>query len=444
MGRIGRPRRRRRAQINALITDAAMWGEEGRHVQYKLTLRPWLHLATLASDCKIYQNKTVVQILDELLGGYDFAVDKRLIERYPVRDYQTQYNESDFDFFSRLCQEWGISYFFEHSEGKHRLVLVDNMGAYRKSESAAYHEVDYHAPGWKVDAEYISSFAAAPPPDERQVRQPRLRLHAPESRPEHRPLRPRPTGQADAEVYQWHAGRAGSHYAQPRAGSSDANDPFDAQGEGRQLALLRMQALRTHGARAQASGNLRGMVPGCTFLLRKHPRQKANTEYLVLDTRFLIEDVAQDSQIGMPPPRKAALEGGGRLHRASDGRAAAPGAHAGQAVRRMARSPPWWSALPARTSGPTNWAASRCSSRGTASAQKNQHSTCWVRVSSPWAGNQLGGSYSAHRPGGDRRLLRGRSGPADLHRARLQPGTTCRRGRCRGSRRLSAAFEAGS
>ncbi|MFH0128846.1 contractile injection system protein, VgrG/Pvc8 family [Variovorax sp. VaC1] len=62
-------------QINALITDAEVWGEEGRHVQYKLTLRPWLHLATLTIDCRIFQNKTAVQVLDELLAGHDFPVD---------------------------------------------------------------------------------------------------------------------------------------------------------------------------------------------------------------------------------------------------------------------------------------------------------------------------------------------------------------------------------
>lgn len=96
-------------QINALITDAQLWGEEGRHVQYKLTLRPWLHLATLTTDCKIYQNKTVVQILDELLSDYAFPVDKHLSETYPPRDFQTQFNESDFAFFERLCQEWGLN-----------------------------------------------------------------------------------------------------------------------------------------------------------------------------------------------------------------------------------------------------------------------------------------------------------------------------------------------
>lgn len=108
-------------EINALITDAQFCGEEGRHVQYKLTLRPWLHLATLSTDCKIYQNKTVVQILDDLLADYAFPVDKQLSETGPVRDFQVQFNESDFAFFERLCQEFGISYYFAHGEGRQPL-----------------------------------------------------------------------------------------------------------------------------------------------------------------------------------------------------------------------------------------------------------------------------------------------------------------------------------
>lgn len=148
-------------QINALVSDAQVWGEEGRHVQYKLTLRPWLHLATLSIDCKIYQDKTVVQILDELLSDYDFPVDKRLIETYPTRDFQTQYNESDFDFFSRLCQEWGISYFFEHSADKHRLVLIDNMGAYHQRGIGVKADTSRAYAFWQLAADMGSSAAQA-------------------------------------------------------------------------------------------------------------------------------------------------------------------------------------------------------------------------------------------------------------------------------------------
>ncbi|MBJ2158485.1 type VI secretion system tip protein VgrG [Variovorax sp. IB41] len=377
-------------QINALITDAAMWGEEGRHVRYRLTLRPWLHLATLTTDCKIFQNKTVAEVLDELLAGYDFAVDKRLIETYPPRDYQTQFNESDFEFFSRLCQEWGISYFFAHSEGMHRLVLIDNMGAYNKNASAAYQEVEYHAPGWKLDAEYVHSFvphsqltSGRYATRDYDYTRPRADLSVGRSDP-------RPTGQADGEIYQWHAGQAGSHYVQPRAGRAEANDP---QGEGRQLALLRMQALRTHGARARASGNLRGMVPGCSFELRKHPRQKANAEYLILGTQLLIEDVALDSQI------KEAVPDRGQRWKVEVDFTAHPMAEPLRPVLLQAK--PFThgpqSALVVGPEGQNLWT----DELGRIKVQfpwdrlgpKNQHSTCWIRVSSPWAGNQLGGVH---------------------------------------------------
>jgi type VI secretion system secreted protein VgrG len=133
-------------------------GRGRRHVQYKLTLRPWLHLATLTTDCKIFQNKTVVQILDELLGNYDFPVDKHLIETYPKPRLPDPVQRERLRLLLPLCQEWGISYFFEHGGDRHRLVLIDNMGAYKKNDSAAYQEVEYHAPGWKVDAEYVHSF----------------------------------------------------------------------------------------------------------------------------------------------------------------------------------------------------------------------------------------------------------------------------------------------
>ncbi|MDP9994128.1 type VI secretion system secreted protein VgrG [Variovorax boronicumulans] len=380
-------------QINALITDAEVWGEEGRHVQYKLTLRPWLHLATLTTDCRIYQNKTVIQILDELLASYDFPVDKRLIETYPTRDYQVQFNESDLEFFERLTQSWGISYFFQHSEGKHRLVLIDNMGAYRKNDSAAYQQVEYHAPGWKVDAEYVSSFVphhhlTSGRYASREYDYMRPRADLGQSRKD-----PRATGQADGEVYQWHEGSAaGSHYAQPRAGSAEANDPH---GEGHQLALLRMEALRTHGARARASGNLRGMVPGCSFQLTKHPRQKANTEYLLLDTRFLIEDVAQDSQIGdASPGRKQQwkVEVDFTAHPMAEPLRPVPTrpkplTHGPQTARVVGP--------PGQNIWTDKWGRIKVQFPWDRIGNEDQHSSCWIRVNLHGAGNQQG---SIHVP----------------------------------------------
>ncbi|WP_043112388.1 type VI secretion system Vgr family protein, partial [Pseudacidovorax intermedius] len=216
-----------RREISALVTGADFWGEEGRHLQYRLTLRPWLHLATLSADCKVFQNKTVVEILDELLADYPFSVHKRLYEHYPQRDFQVQYNETDFAFFERLCQEWGINYHFEHAEGLHRLVLSDGNAAFARNDSQAYHTVEYHAPGWKVDAEYLHSFTPSHQitsgryvTNDYDYTRPKADLTA-------KRRDPRPTGQADGEIYQWQDGVAGAHFSQPRAGASTDADPFE-------------------------------------------------------------------------------------------------------------------------------------------------------------------------------------------------------------------------
>ncbi len=377
-------------EINAIVTGACFWGEEGRDIQYKLTLQPWLHLATLNIDCRIYQDKTVVQILDDLLADYPFPVDKRLSKSYEPRDYQTQFNESDLAFFERLCQRWGISYFFEHSQGKHRLVLVDEVGAFRETASAAYHQVDYHAPGWKTDAEYVHAFvphhrltSGRVTVREYDYTRPRADLSATLQDP-------RPTGHADGEVYQWHDGIAGSHYAQPLAGNAPANDP---QAEAREFALLRMQALRTDGARAQASGNLRGMVPGCTFALRRHPRRQANAEYLVLETHLVIEDVAQSSQIKDAAAHRRQqwkIEVDFTAHPMSEPLRPA-----------LTRPTPWsrgpQAALVVGPPGENLWTDKfgriKIQFPWDREGGKNQNSSCWVRPPGVGAGNQQGGVH---------------------------------------------------
>ena len=278
-------------EITGLITDATLLGESGRFVHYRLTLRPWLHLATENSDCRIYQDKTVVEILDALLGKYSFPVDKRFIDTYPKRDYQTQFNESDYHFFCRLCEEWGINWFFEHSDGKHRLVLIDNMGAHKKNPSAAYQQVPFYPEGHKLDSEYVHRFtptesitAGSYTTKDYDYTRPKADLTVKRSDP-------RPTAHNQQEVYEWHAD---AHYSQPKAGvDKDGNDPAE---ESKFIARMRMESLRQRGHHALGSGHLRGMVPGCTFALQKHPQNAANTDYLIIGTTLLIEEVAQASQ----------------------------------------------------------------------------------------------------------------------------------------------------
>ncbi|WP_310679297.1 type VI secretion system Vgr family protein, partial [Burkholderia multivorans] len=162
MGNIGAGMR----EITGIVSQATIVREEGRSIVYALTLRPWLWHATKNSDCRLFQDMSVVEITDAVLSVYPFPVDKRLTtprpnKVWPKRDIQRQHFESDWTFLQRLWEEWGIYYFFEHGEGKHRLVLCDSMGALQPLGDA-YAELRYEPPNnRRVDEEHIHEFSVS-------------------------------------------------------------------------------------------------------------------------------------------------------------------------------------------------------------------------------------------------------------------------------------------
>jgi type VI secretion system secreted protein VgrG len=115
-------------------------------------------------DCRLFQDMSVVEITDAVLAAYTFPVDKRLTtprpnSAWPKRDIQRQHWESDFTFLARLWQEWGIYFWFEHSDGKHRLVLCDSIGAHQP-HGEAYRTLRYEAPtGRRIDEEHIHALS---------------------------------------------------------------------------------------------------------------------------------------------------------------------------------------------------------------------------------------------------------------------------------------------
>jgi type VI secretion system secreted protein VgrG len=95
---------------------------------YRLTLRPWLWLHTRTTDCRIFQNKTAPQIIEEVFKERGFGEFEARIDNegsFPKLEYCVQYRESDFNFVSRLMEKEGLFYFFEHHDGKHVLVLTN-------------------------------------------------------------------------------------------------------------------------------------------------------------------------------------------------------------------------------------------------------------------------------------------------------------------------------
>ena len=107
-------------------------GEDERFTHYTAQVVPWLWLLDQTRDCRIHQDKTVPEIIKktfEDLGFRDFRDD--LTRNYAKWDYCVQYRESDLQFVSRLMEQEGIFYFFEHEQAKHTLVLADSPQAHK-------------------------------------------------------------------------------------------------------------------------------------------------------------------------------------------------------------------------------------------------------------------------------------------------------------------------
>jgi type VI secretion system secreted protein VgrG len=97
---------------------------------YHAEVVPWTWLLTLTHDSKIHQQMHALDIVQRVFedkGFKDFQV--RCMATPPVRDHCVQYRETHFDFVSRLLEEEGIFFFFEHAEDKHTLVLADHTSA---------------------------------------------------------------------------------------------------------------------------------------------------------------------------------------------------------------------------------------------------------------------------------------------------------------------------
>jgi type VI secretion system VgrG family protein len=141
------------------ITAAELSGANGGFARYQLTIEPWTAFLALGRDSRIFQDRTVFDILDTVFQAYAgkgrlapaWRYDIQDRSRYPRRSLATQYQESDLAFARRLMHEEGLFTFFEHlgdaaspGLGSHTLVIADHNGAFAPNAQA---EVRYTQPG---------------------------------------------------------------------------------------------------------------------------------------------------------------------------------------------------------------------------------------------------------------------------------------------------------
>src|SRR3954462_4023225 len=145
--------------FNGYVTRFSQGGSYGRYTRYYATVRPWLWFLTRTTDCRIFQEMTVPDIVKMVFDDHpaaDFQFE--LTCAYRKWTYCVQYRETDFNFVSRLLEEEGISYYVKHTDGHNTVVLTDSTG--KHSPTPGCETIPFVAPEDVVrpELEHISSW----------------------------------------------------------------------------------------------------------------------------------------------------------------------------------------------------------------------------------------------------------------------------------------------
>ncbi|WP_223262502.1 type VI secretion system Vgr family protein [Variovorax beijingensis] len=352
--------------LNGQIVRFTMVGKEGgtsRYVLYRATVRPWLWYLTRTSDCKIFQNKSVVDILEEVFADYHFSFEKKLSGTYRQWEYCVQYQETDFAFVSRLMEHEGIYYYFKHEKGEHTLVLADDIGAH--DTLPGYPKISYLAADrnpdpfqevidqWQVTEEIRPGTYVV---DDYDFKKSKADLMGMRSQPRGNP-------HDTYEIYEWLGG-------------------FSEAEQGEHYSRIRLEEAQSQAERDVGHASVRGMAPGYRFTMQNCPRQDDNREYLIVSVSYAL--------------REGGYESGAAESNYSFSFAVQPTSYAFRAPRLtpMPRTNGPQTATVVGKAGQEYWVDQygrvKVQFRWDRYGKSDENSSCWVRVSSAWAGSNYG------------------------------------------------------
>ncbi len=359
-------------EFNGIVTDFALVGQLGkRYVRYRASVRPWLWLLTQRKTSRIFQSKSVPEVLREVFREHGFSDFSELLssQHYEKREYLVQYRESDFNFVSRIMEEEGIYYFFKQEGGKHTLLLCDSYSAHEASPG--YEEVPYFPKqeGERRERDHIDTWISS-----RHIRPGAYVAHDfnfldPQEPKRGELVMPNDHAEAHYQVFEYPGG-----FQQNQAGDV--------------LARIRLEELQAEHEVVRGTGNARGLSAGALFSLSGFPRDDQNKEYLLTDVSYVIQVtgyetgrepdeppdyrlsfVAMDSQRPFRPARitrKPTVEGP---------QTAFVVGQAGQDI---------WTDEYGRVKVRFHWDRAQT---------PDESASCWVRVAQIWAGSGFGGVH---------------------------------------------------
>jgi type VI secretion system secreted protein VgrG len=254
--------------LNGFVSKFTQVTDRGNFSRYRATLVPWLWFLTRTADCRIFQKKKVPDILEEVFKAHDFKDYKlKLSGTYLPWEYCVQYRETDFNFVSRLMEQEGIYYYFEHENGKHTLVLADSASAhdpfpdydtftYRTAANQGT-QMEETVTDWVIEREVqpgvvaLKDFNFKTPATSLAVNANINRKH----------------GAANFEVY-------------------DYPGEYDDRPSGEGYAKVRIQELQVPNEILRGQATIHGVSTGCKFKLKDHPRADQARDYVLTSVTY--------------------------------------------------------------------------------------------------------------------------------------------------------------
>jgi type VI secretion system secreted protein VgrG len=357
--------------FNGYVSRFAQSGADESFTRYQMEVVPWLWFLTRTANCKIFQNMKIPDIIQEVFGDYDAAnFQLSLTGDYDPREYCVQYRETDFNFVSRLMEEYGIFYFFQHDNGKHTMVLGDSQSVFQAcpgQETARYDA----ATGVLDATDVINTWNM-----EQELR----------------------TGKYSLTDYNFETPSTSLLSSEPTVvdvGGNSSYEIFDYPGifldqpSGTTQVQTRMQEEETTSIVATGSSVCRSFTSGYTFELQEHFRDDANTTYLLTEVQHV-------ASVG-----GSYMSNGGSGASYSNHFSCMPAKTKVQfRPARLTPKPFVQGPQTAVVVGPKqeeiwvdNYGRVKVQFFWDRLGQNDENSSCWIRPSQPWAGGNWGGMW---------------------------------------------------
>lgn len=265
--------------VSELEPTGFSWRDRFR---YRLRIVPRLWFLHQVTDCRIYQNQTAEQILTRVFGEYDVgATSFRINGTQRVREYTTQYDETYLRFVSRIMQEEGLFYFFEHSEQDHTLVVANHNMAFNTIPGQLHRVTGDH----RMEQEVVEGWTQTIRPTVGSTTLQDYDLHKPDTAL---------TGEEEA--------RSGARPVPSKGWTTYSWPGFGDQSSVlRDHAQTRMQAAEATSSLQRGEATNPNLYPGGIITLEFDPlTQESGVRYVVASTHHYVLDETWIA--GRPPP----------------------------------------------------------------------------------------------------------------------------------------------